>query len=408
MKHNEPAAKLPTIPGYKIIRHIGKGGYADVYQCIQEKFDRVVAVKVILPYTFRDHKVRKRFIREAETATTLDHPNIVILYDVGQADDLYYISMEYLPQNLKNKIITGSFSADNALITVKAIASALSYAHRKGFIHRDIKPENIMFREDGTPVMVDFGVAKAVEATTKITSTGLYIGTPHYMSPEQAQGKKLDARADIYSLGVLFYEMLTGKVPYDAETPVAVILKHLQYPVPKLPEKVSCFQALIQHMMAKDRTKRIQSCDSLLKILDAGALKARPTVISQNHIDTPQEWEEEMFSIVTDADKEVKHQRHWLRRGMLALFFACGLACGLLLHLLRDKTADSEPPATAGQTLNAEEQRFQTYKKQALEAMQDQDLERARYYLNKAKTIREDYELGKLEGLLEAAQPTGE
>ncbi|UCH97788.1 MAG: serine/threonine protein kinase, partial [Candidatus Aminicenantes bacterium] len=206
--------KLPQIPGYRMIKKLGQGGMADVYLGVQEKLQRHVAVKVMIPSLFRDELFSKRFIKEAQTAAQLNHPNIITIHDVGEAEDSYFIVMEYLGESLSNRLRqTGCLPPKKALKIVKMIASALDYAHKKGFIHRDIKPDNIMFRSDGTVVLVDFGIARAIDSSTHLTRTGMSIGTPHYMSPEQCKGEKIDGRSDIYSLGVQLYEILTGDVP---------------------------------------------------------------------------------------------------------------------------------------------------------------------------------------------------
>ena len=261
--------KLPQIPGYQVIKKLGQGGMADVYLGIQEKLQRQVAIKVMIPLLFRDEQFSKRFIKEAQTAAQLNHPNIITIHDVGETGDSYYIVMEYLEESLSQQLKKrGYFPPLEALEVIRMIACALDYAHKKGFIHRDIKPDNIMFRADGTVVLVDFGIARAMDSTTHLTRTGMSIGTPHYMSPEQCKGEKIDGRSDIYSLGVQFYEIITGKVPYNAENTAGIIIKHIQDPIPRLPDRLSRYQPLIDKMMAKERDKRFQSGEELIKFID--------------------------------------------------------------------------------------------------------------------------------------------
>jgi len=264
-------SKLPEIPGYRIIRKLGQGGMADVYLGMQENLDREVAIKILVPSLFRDERFATRFIKEAQTAARLAHPNIITIHDVGQVGDTYYIVMEHLQESLnaRMKKLGGALEPKEALKIVKMTAAALDYAHRKGFIHRDIKPDNIMFRQDGTVVLVDFGIARAIDATTQLTRTGMSIGTPHYMSPEQCRGEKIDGRSDIYSLGVQLYELLTGTVPYTAENTAGIILKHIQDPIPRLPVHLAEYQLLIEKMMAKDRDIRVQTGAELVKFIDA-------------------------------------------------------------------------------------------------------------------------------------------
>ncbi|MDY0296015.1 MAG: bifunctional serine/threonine-protein kinase/formylglycine-generating enzyme family protein [Acidobacteriota bacterium] len=250
----------PKIPGYRIEKELGKGGMADVYLAVQENLERPVAIKVLLPALFRDDSFAHRFVREARTAASFKHPHILEIYDIGQDEHSHYIVMEYLPGgSLAGLIESGPLQPENALAIFSAIASALDYAHGEGFIHRDVKPDNILFRKDGTPVLCDFGIARAVGSATRLTKTGMSVGTPHYMSPEQARGKKLDGRSDIYSLGVVFYEMLTGKVPFEAEDSVAVAIAHVQDPVPGLPGHLAKYQPLVDKLLAKDPDQRPQT-----------------------------------------------------------------------------------------------------------------------------------------------------
>ncbi len=264
--------ELPQIPGYRIDKKIGQGGMADVYLGVQENLDRQVAIKILLPALFRDQQFAIRFLKEARTAAKMVHPNIITIHDVGEAEGSHYIVMEYLEESLQGRLKRKAIGGpDDALRIIRMVAQALDYAHQKGFIHRDIKPDNIMFRPDGTAVLVDFGIARAVDSNTKLTGTGMSIGTPHYMSPEQCRGEQIDGRTDIYALGVQFYELLTGDVPYKAENTTGIILKHIQEPIPKLPARLAQYQRFIDQMMAKDRDLRIQSAAHLISAIDSAA-----------------------------------------------------------------------------------------------------------------------------------------
>lgn len=276
-------SQLPRIPGYKIIRKLGHGGMADVFLGVQENLDREVAIKLLIPSLFRDDQFAVRFVKEARTAAQLAHPNIITIHDIGKVEASYFIVMEYLEESLCDRMKKEKkLSPDDAIHIVKKIALALDYAHKKGFIHRDIKPDNIMFRSDGAPVLVDFGIARAMDATTQLTRTGMSIGTPHYMSPEQCRGEKIDGRSDIYSLGVQFFELITGNVPYKAENTAGIILKHIQSPVPRLPESLVRFQPLIDRMMAKDKEMRIAGGGELINFVDGlvTAQQSFPTLAS--------------------------------------------------------------------------------------------------------------------------------
>jgi serine/threonine protein kinase len=262
-------SKLPQIPGYKITRKLGHGGMADVFLGVQENLEREVAIKVLVPSLFRDQQFSLRFVKEAQTAAKLAHPNIITIHDIGKVENSYYIVMEYLPESLNDRMKkVGILEPKEALAIIKMIAAALDYAHNQGFIHRDIKPDNIMFRPDGTAVLVDFGIARAIDSTTQLTRTGMSIGTPHYMSPEQCRGEKIDGRSDIYSLGVQLFELMTGTVPYKAENTAGIILKHIQDPIPRLPDELKQYQPLIDKMMAKERDTRLQTGTELIKFID--------------------------------------------------------------------------------------------------------------------------------------------
>ncbi len=262
--------QLPQIPGYRIMKKLGQGGMADVYLGVQENLARQVAIKVLVPSLFRDDQFSTRFVKEAQTAAHLTHPNIITIHDVNKFDDCYYIVMEYLEESLSQRMKKiGVMSPAQALSIIKMIASALDYAHRKGIIHRDIKPDNIMFRADQSVVLVDFGIARAMDSASHLTRTGMSIGTPHYMSPEQCRGEKIDGRSDFYSLGVQLFELLTGNVPYQAENTAGIIIKHIQEAIPRLPGHLSYWQPLIDKMMAKDKNNRISNGKELIFFIDA-------------------------------------------------------------------------------------------------------------------------------------------
>lgn len=246
------------IPGYRIIRKINQGGMSTVYLAIQLSVGREVALKVMSPALNADPVFSERFQREATIVGQLSHPHIVSIYDIGRFKNLNYIAMDYLAGGSVHDKMTSGLSATEALRITEEIAYALDHAHEKGYIHRDIKPENILFREDNTAVLSDFGVAKTVSSASRMTNAGTVVGTPHYMSPEQARGKPIDGRSDLYSLGIVFYEMLTGSVPFRAEEAVAIAIKHLTAPIPKLPPQYAPLQPLLQKMLAKDPDNRFQ------------------------------------------------------------------------------------------------------------------------------------------------------
>jgi serine/threonine-protein kinase PpkA len=247
------------IPGYRIIRKINQGGMSTVYLAIQMSVGRIVALKVMNPSLTSDPAFSERFQREATIVGQLSHPNIVAIYDIGRSEDLNYIAMDYLPGGSAHDKMINGLTGEEALKVTKEIANALDHAHEKGYIHRDIKPENILFRADNSAVLSDFGVAKGIVGVSRATHVGTVVGTPHYMSPEQARGQPVDSRSDLYSLGVVFFEMLTGALPYQGEDAVTIALKHISAPIPKLPVQYQIYQKLLDKFLAKDPSQRFQS-----------------------------------------------------------------------------------------------------------------------------------------------------
>jgi len=259
----------PEIPGYRIESELGRGGMATVYLAVQESLQRQVALKVMKAVLAADEEFAERFVREARTAASLQHSSIVSIFDAGQAGHQSYIAMEYVAGGeLKDSLHHGALKPAEAVTVLRQLAAGLDYAHGKGFVHRDVKPENILFREDGTAVLSDFGIARAIGSGTRMTATGLSIGTPHYMSPEQARGQAVDGRSDLYALGVVFFEMLSGQVPFDAQDSFAVGLQHINDPIPQLRPVLAQYQPLIDRLLAKDPADRYQTGAELIDDLD--------------------------------------------------------------------------------------------------------------------------------------------
>lgn len=239
-----------------------------VYLAIQLSVAREVALKVMSPVLNADPVFSERFQREANIVGQLSHHNIVSIYDIGRHKNLNYIAMDYLPGGSVHSKMSQGLSGHEAMRITREVAGALHHAHDKGYIHRDIKPENILFRDDSSAVLSDFGVAKTVSSSSRMTNAGTVVGTPHYMSPEQARGKPVDGRSDIYSLGIVFYEMLTGSVPYQAEEAVAIAIKHLTAPTPKLPPQYAIYQKILNKLLAKDPGDRFQCGQDLIDAVD--------------------------------------------------------------------------------------------------------------------------------------------
>ncbi|HEY7771907.1 MAG TPA: protein kinase [Marinagarivorans sp.] len=256
------------IPGYKIVKTLGKGGMATVYLAVQDIFEREVALKVMSKALTDDPTFGQRFMREAQIVSKLIHPNIVTVYDVGLSNGAYYLSMEYIDgSDLKHARKNLSFM--EKIQAVKHIASALDVSGSKGYVHRDIKPENIMIeRATHRAVLMDFGIARASEADISVTQAGTAIGTPHYMSPEQAKGNDVDPRADLYSLGVVLFYLTAGYVPYEGDSAVAIGIRHITEAVPELPSHLRELQWFIDKAMAKSPDERFQSGAEFIAALD--------------------------------------------------------------------------------------------------------------------------------------------
>lgn len=246
----------PEIPGYEILEVLGQGGMATVYLAKQLKFDRIVALKVMSPQLASDESFKVRFIHEARIVAKISHPNIVAVYDVGEHDGHNYLSMEYHDGgDLKARIAKG-IDVKECLYIIKDVCKALDFAHSHNIIHRDIKPDNILFRFDQSAVLADFGIAKALESENDLTQVGMAVGTPKYMSPEQTAGVQVTSQSDLYSVGVVLYEMLTGSVPYAAKDSIATAVMHYNEPIPTLPVESQFIQPLLDRLLAKQPEDR--------------------------------------------------------------------------------------------------------------------------------------------------------
>jgi len=251
----------PLIKGYRFMRKLGSTEHSGVYLAERESTHLQVVLKVLRQVPGHQDSIGKfdRFLQEYETIAEMDHPNIVRIYDLGVGDDHAHIAMEYLDGgDLRAKIDRG-ISQRAAVQYLRQIASALDAVHAKGVLHRDLKPGNIMLRKDGSIALIDFGLAKRAKLESEITDKGEIFGTPYYMSPEQGHGNTVDERSDIYSLGAIFYEMLTGEKPFKADTAMGIIYLHGNAPIPLLPTRLSQYQALLNMMLAKLPGNRLQS-----------------------------------------------------------------------------------------------------------------------------------------------------
>jgi serine/threonine-protein kinase PpkA len=232
-----------------------------VFLAVQESLDRQVALKVL--NNPESQEFTERFINEGRIVASMSHRSIITVHDIGLYDGHLYISMEYIEGgDLRARIKEGMRPSD-ALDILKTVGGALEIAHKKGVVHRDVKPANILYRTDGTPLLADFGIARDFERDEEITVDGGMMGSPHYLPPEQARSPMVDGRADIYSLGIIFYEMLTGEKPFSGESPFHIVFQHLREPVPDLPEELARFQPLVEKLTAKDPDDRFANAGEL-------------------------------------------------------------------------------------------------------------------------------------------------
>ncbi len=255
------------IPGYTILGKVGQGGMASVFRARQVLLDRDVALKVMSSQLAQDEAYAQRFLQEARMLAALNHPNVVQVYDVGVTPGgLHYFSMALLPGGDFADRMRQGLSETELLRVLVAVATALGFAHSRGYVHRDVTPGNILFDGHDTPVLTDFGIARALSAVSRLTGSGMSIGTSHYMSPEQARGgAEIDHRADIYGLGVLCYEAVAGETPFRGEDGFAVAFAHVNDPVPRLPEEVARWQPLIDKAMSKAPNDRYQNCSEFIE-----------------------------------------------------------------------------------------------------------------------------------------------
>jgi hypothetical protein len=254
-----------------------------VYMATQTMVGRRVVIKVIAPQLAMDESFRERFLQEA-TCGALDHPNIVKIYDAGMTKDLLYIVMEFLPGGDLSRHIKQGMAEEEILHVTRQVAAALGHSHKNNIIHRDVKPANVLFRADGTAVLMDFGIAKVRSTNKSVTQVGMVVGSSHYMSPEQARGEEVDGRSDLYSLGIVLFEMLTGQKPYDGIDTYVVGLKHIKDPIPRLPSHLQKFQPVIDKSLAKNPADRYQTAEEMIDDLNRVALSANGKTRMQERI----------------------------------------------------------------------------------------------------------------------------
>jgi eukaryotic-like serine/threonine-protein kinase len=258
------------IRGYRCVRRLAVGGSSSVYLACDTRTGEQRVLKIFrqVPDVVEGSTTFDRFLREYELVAHLRHPNIARIYDIGVADDHVYLSMEYFPGGDLRARMREKLDPATALGYVRQMAGALGALHEVGVLHRDVKPGNLLMRQDDSVAFIDFGLARQLRLESDITGAGAIFGTPHYMSPEQGHGAPLDERSDLYSLGVVLYEMLTGDKPYVAETPLAVIYLHANAPIPRLPSTLAPLQGLLDGLLAKKPQDRPPSATAIVARID--------------------------------------------------------------------------------------------------------------------------------------------
>lgn len=271
MSHDAPHADatppLPQVDGYQLLREVGLGGMSTVYLARQIALDREVALKVMARHTLADEVSRRRFENEVRTIARLEHPHIVRIHELGRTrDGLPYYSMPHLP---KGHLAGRDFTHDEpgAVATTRSLLAALQYAHSRGVVHRDVKPENVLFDDAGRPLLADFGIALRRGFGPRVTAAGLAVGSTAYMAPEQARGEDVDGRADLYSVGVVLWEMLAGELPFEAQDALSMALMHAQDPIPRLPTHLRHWQRFMYRALAKNPDNRFQNAAEMAEAL---------------------------------------------------------------------------------------------------------------------------------------------
>ncbi|MDX6623671.1 MAG: eukaryotic-like serine/threonine-protein kinase [Solirubrobacterales bacterium] len=331
---------------YRVLRKIGAGGMADVWLAEDTHLQRQVALKVLHKHFAQDREFVARFQREAESAAGLQHPNVVAVYDRGDFDGVNYIAMQYVEGPTLKQLIDRGLTPEQAVPLVRQVLEAARFAHRNGIVHRDLKPQNVIISADGVAMVTDFGIARA--GLSEITQTGSVMGTPQYLSPEQAQGYEVTPDSDHYSVGVLLYEALTGRVPFEGESAVAVAMKQVSE-VPQRPSSINpqvspALDAVVMRALEKEPGERFQSADAFIAALDA-AMKdpggpgtadfaALPPVVAVP-VEEPAE------------EEERRRRRWWIVAALVAILI------GALLGLLLTRDTTTEVPDVTGESRSA-------------------------------------------------------
>ena len=339
---------------YQVQAKIGGGGMADVWLAEDSHLQRKIALKVLHSRFAQDREFVMRFQREAEAAAGLQHPNIVSVFDRGEWGGTYYIAMQYIEGPTLKQLIDSGISIEQGVAVIRQVLGAAGYAHRQGIVHRDLKPQNVIVDPEGKAVVTDFGIARA--GVSEITQTGSVMGTPHYLSPEQAQGFEVTAVSDLYSIGVMLYEALTGRVPFEGESAVAVAMKQ----VSQMPQRPSSIQprispaldAVVMRALEKDPGQRFQSADAFIAALDQAMREpgagGRGT---QSFAALPP-----VVAVVDEGDDEDPEAARRRRRTWWIIAALVAIIIGALIGLLASRNTTTEVPSVRGRSLQRAEE----------------------------------------------------
>jgi eukaryotic-like serine/threonine-protein kinase len=358
-----PAAKKGTVVDerYKLERKIGSGGMADVWLAEDTELDRKVAIKILHDRFAQDKEFVERFRREAQSAAGLQHPNVISIFDRGEFDDTFFIAMEYVQGPQLKELVKGGMGIKDAVDFVRQILSAARFAHRKGIVHRDLKPQNVLIDDEGRARVADFGIARG--ESSDITGTGSVMGTAQYLSPEQAQGKETTPRSDIYSIGVILYEALTGRVPFQGDSAVAVALKQVseapRRPSTVNPEVPPALDAVVMRALAKDPEQRFKDADAFLKALDAAEKapdRPRPEDTAAFAAVSP---DGERTDVPEEEEEEEERRDRGIGRWVAIAILVAAVAALVAFALTRPDRVDvpnviGQPVSTAQERLDAE------------------------------------------------------
>ena len=333
---------------YRVLRKVGSGGMADVWLAEDTHLQRQVALKVLHRHFAQDREFVARFQREAESAAGLAHPNVVAVYDRGEDDGINYIAMQYVEGPTLKQLIDRGLTPEQAVPLVRQVLEAARFAHRNGIVHRDLKPQNVIINADGAAVVTDFGIARA--GLSEITQTGSVMGTPQYLSPEQVQGFDVTAVSDLYSIGVMLYEALTGRVPFEGESAVAVAMKQVSQ-VPQRPSSINpqvspALDGVVMRALEKEPGQRFQSADAFIAALDA-AMRDPGTAGTAEYAALPPV----VAAPVEVLDDEEEERRRRRRRWLIAA--AVAIVVGILIGLLLTRDSTTNVPNVTGETRSA-------------------------------------------------------